>query len=292
MKREMLLTLNKAPVIEHTIRGFLVDQEYIDSNPDLNSLWDDGSNLPVYTYAVAECTTATFTDEDGEEDNERIYVNQLLSTPEPEAQGYKFITRSNLQKMFVCDFDGDSITCTHSEEICSGLPELKPYSTNWNPEGIYYVRNRHLRNMKEHFFDRDEFSKLFSSLIASNDKAMERLEDAANGTDEGIVGDFKIWNDEGEVYILHLTSGTMIGWYKLYHYGRDNFCNRPGFTTDDLRDFLMLLRHQLMEDPDEPVEDWDNSSVYDSVKKPMNVDPKQLAEKLSRNSTYGISIGE
>jgi hypothetical protein len=291
MKREMLLTLNKAPVIEHTIRGFLVDQEYIDSNPDLNSLWGDGSTAPVYTYAVAGYTTKTIKGEDGEEDDERIYVSRL-STSKPETQGYKFVTRSNLQKMFVCDFDGDSITCTYTEEICSGLPELKPYSANWNPEGIYYVRNRHLRTMKSHFFDRDEFSKLFSSLIASNDKAMERLEDAANGTDDGIVGDFKIWNDEGEVYILHLTSGTMIGWYKLYHYGRDNFCNRPEFTMVDLLDFLMLLRHQLMEDPDEPAEDWDNSSVYDPIKKPINVDPKQLAEKLSRNSTYGICIEE
>jgi len=291
MKRELLLTLSKAPVIEHNVLGFLVDQETIGSI-DLNKLWDDDSAATVYCYDFG-CHEV-----ENVSTGETSYIIDKIIICPPNEIGYKFVTRSNLQELFACDYDGDVIICTNTEEVWSGNPDLKPFSVNYNPEGKYYIRNPKLRNMKSYIFNREQFSQLFSSLIASNEEAFERFEDAANGTDDGVVGDFKIWRDEdAEVSILHVPSGVIIGWYKMYHYGRDNWCNRADFTEADLRDFLMLLRHQLMEDPDEPAEDYhpnvkvtetDQSKYDSSVSATSLMDEYIKAMKFSINSIYGL----
>lgn len=49
-----------------------------------------------------------------------------------------------------------------------------------------------------------------------------------------------MYKEEDEFYIIHFHSGTIINWYK--HLGRTNTCNKEGFSTDDLIEFLVLLK--------------------------------------------------
>lgn len=48
-----------------------------------------------------------------------------------------------------------------------------------------------------------------------------------------------------DIYSNHFRSGIIINWYK--HLGRTNTCNKEGFSTDDLIEFLVLLKDNLSE---------------------------------------------
>ena len=54
-----------------------------------------------------------------------------------------------------------------------------------------------------------------------------------------------MYKEEDEFYIIHFRSGIIINWYK--HLGRTNTCNKEGVSTDDLIEFLVLLKDNLSE---------------------------------------------
>lgn len=166
------------------------------------------------------------------------------------------------------------------------------FSYSYDEHGEYYVTNDFLRDMPEYPFDREQLTTAFKEIIGSCD-AEEKLYDIVySGNEFDHVGDFRIWTEEEETYILHLPSGTIVGWYKFTHIGRCNFCNKPDMTIDDLRDLFMLLRNQLMGEPDVPrdihpqvkVTEVDKSEVKPA---PTKMDIEKALHRLTINSIYG-----
>jgi hypothetical protein len=103
------------------------------------------------------------------------------------------------------------------------------------------MKSNYLEFLPQYHFDRDDFCECFRSIF-SDDKLCDLEEDCqAHRT----LSEFILYYDEDEFYIIHLPSGTMINWYK--HLGRTNTCNKEGFTLDDLREFLQLLKDDLSE---------------------------------------------
>ena len=249
MFEKIIITISRPPGIsKHNVVGYLIDSESQEEFDRLMKPDDDG--LPKYVFgAIIEGNEIEY-NEYGEFAK---YTIEALTTWHDDDVKYKFITKSNLYKVFGLDVDGDLLSPRkpEPEKIVSDEYWYHHYSASYCDEGIYYVRNKHLRNMKEYPFNRTKFSEQFSKYIASDDKTLERIEDVLSGNH--IVGDFRIWDEEGEVYILHLPSGTIVGWYKFYHYGRCNFCNKD-MSIEDLEDFFSLLRNQLLEEADEPDE--------------------------------------
>lgn len=317
MIEKIVFTAIRQPgIVEHNIVGWLFNPavmplekafEYVRKYNDISK------DVKLFIYRTDAEIIETNADEDcfdREIKMNNIYIGPGEST-------YILITRSSLEPMYPVDLDGDTIHVSNVEEIVSGLPELQPYERYYTGRGAYNVTNKWLQSMKHHAFDRDQLTKLFNDYIASNEKAFETLEDAIAGTDDHEVGDFRCWKDsDEEFYILHVPSGTIVGWYKFYHYGRDNFTNRDDMSIEDLKDFFVLLRNQLLDEPDEPdtpdpprvqvteidqssygrVEDWDETPSYPDApkKKPMNMDIPAIMKRLQRNSTYGMlseSIG-
>lgn len=297
MIEKILFTAIRQPgIIEHNIAGWLFNPaviplerafEYVRKYNDISE------DVKLFIYRTDADIIETNADEDGFD--REIKMNNIYIGPGESK--YILITRSSLEPMYPVDLDGDTIHVSNVEEIVTGDPDHWPYWRSYTGRGVYNIRNKWLQPMKHHAFDRDKLTKLFNDHIASNDKAFETLEDAIAGTDDHEVGDFRCWKDsDEEFYILHVPSGTIVGWYKFYHYGRDNFTNRD-MTLDDLKDFFVLLRNQLLDEPDESdtpewgrVEDWDETPSYPDApkKKPYNMDVPALMERLQRNSTYGM----
>lgn len=167
------------------------------------------------------------------------------------------------------------------------------FSYSYDNSGEYYVTNDFLRDMPEYPFDREQLTIAFKDIIGSCN-AEEKLYDIVySGNEFDRVGDFRIWTEEEETYILHLPSGTIVGWYKFTHIGRCNFCNKPDMTIDDLRDFFMLLRNQLMGEPDVPYEDIHPKVIVSEIDKsevkpaPTKMDVEKASRRLTINSIYG-----
>lgn len=290
MRNSVLLEIIYGDYPLHRISGYITDEDMTKQmcQGDGTIHEDDGI---VYVYNV-KFDHKTHVNEDGEEYN--TIENVQVYTPY-NPYGYHFITKTCLQKIYPLDYDGDVLFVKNCMEVYSDNPKLRGYHKYYTSHGIHNVTNEYLQPMKESFFDRTSFSKAFSNIIASNFNVLEKLEDVISGF--STVEDFKIWTEEEEIYILHVPSGTMIGWYKFYHYGRANFCNRPEMTIDDLVDFLWLLRNQLIEEADEPdeyhsphvtVSEIDQSKYQKRYPTPMDI--KQAQEKIIRNSIYGAGI--
>jgi hypothetical protein len=237
--REMIINISKVtPCMRHNIHGFLVDEEWMKNNLRINDLFgiEDGDGYTVHKYRVKL---------EYDEDTDTYNVCQLIA-PWIEGESFAFVTLTDVESLYCFDFDGDTAFVVSSTET----PSSHQYTWYDDSVGKYYVTNKLLFNMKTYFFNRDVFTDCFVKYIASNKKAFERLEDARYNFSS--IGDFRVWTEEEEIYILHIPSGTMIGWYKFYHYGRSNFCNKPEMTHFDLINFFVLLRNQLLEEPDEP----------------------------------------
>lgn len=58
--------------------------------------------------------------------------------------------------------------------------------------------------------------------------------------------DFRFWDYDMEVYILHKPSGTLVNWYKLGHTGRCNTCNKK-LTIDEYRKFASMALEEINE---------------------------------------------
>lgn len=307
MKKELVMTLGKAST-EHTIIGWMMDAETAMAEGYSASVTKHGDETYYkYTLLGRYFPAADDVDEYCEEDAialgkaETLSINMLVDPYPINAfdviQDYVFITKSNIRDLFALDYDGDGVLVTGWDEVLSGIPELQPHVTFPRREGTYRVRNKKFRPMKHNFFNRNVFSELFMQYIGSNNKAFERFEDAiVQEVDGGCVGDFKMWVWDEDAYILHMPTGILIGWYKVYHYGRDNFCNQSEntFTVADLRDFFILLSHQLLENADEPNPDC-NVRVTEIDNSPARhehteAEIKAMNDKIARNSTYGLTV--
>lgn len=97
-----------------------------------------------------------------------------------------------------------------------------------------------LNDLPQYHFDRTEMTKVFFEVFTEDEYTDICVECGCNKH----YDDFSLMRYEDEFYILHRDSGIMINWYK--HMGRTNTCNRPGFTLDDLREFLIKLREELV----------------------------------------------
>lgn len=97
-----------------------------------------------------------------------------------------------------------------------------------------------LITLPQYHFDRDLFCKIFEEVFTYDEIADVELECG----DQRHLGEFSLLRWEDEFYVLHRNSGIMINWYK--HLGRTNTCNKSGFTINDLREFLVELRKDLV----------------------------------------------
>ncbi len=101
--------------------------------------------------------------------------------------------------------------------------------------------SKFLDDLKQYYFDRDEFNEIFYNIFTDEEILQIEL-----GCWEHLnLGEFLLYQEEDEFYIIHFRSGTIINWYK--HLGRTNTCNKEGFSTDDLIEFLVLLKDNLSE---------------------------------------------
>lgn len=97
-----------------------------------------------------------------------------------------------------------------------------------------------LVTLPQYHFDRSDFCKVFEEVFTLDEIIDIDVECGC----QRHLGEFSLLRWEDEFYILHRSSGIMINWYK--HYGRTNTCNKPDFTLDDLREFLIELRKDLV----------------------------------------------
>lgn len=102
------------------------------------------------------------------------------------------------------------------------------------------VKSKFLQTLPQYHFERDDFRKVFYDVFGSTDNIFD-LEVACQG--QRITDEFFLLYGDDEFYIVHRDSGTMINWYK--HLGRTNTCNKEGFTLEDLREFLELLKEDM-----------------------------------------------
>lgn len=195
----------------------------------------------------------------------------VTNTPYKTAEGFFFVTKSSLRQIYKLD-PMDECWIDVEEIIPFDDDKEHPYSYSYDERGEYFVTNPFLQDMPEYPFDRDELTKAYTEIIgkSSADELMTDL--VCSGDIINTAGDFRIWTEEESTYILHLPSGTIVGWYKFFHIGRCNFCNKPDMTIADLRQFFMLLRNQLLKEPDRVTEP---------------VIPKVVVTEIDRNTYPG-----
>lgn len=103
------------------------------------------------------------------------------------------------------------------------------------------MKSKYLQEIPQYSFDRDDFVDAFKKIF-SNDEIFE-LEVACQ--ERKLLYDFLLYYAYDEFYIIHLSSGTIINWYK--HLGRTNTCNKEGFDINDLLELLKALKEELKE---------------------------------------------
>ena len=112
-------------------------------------------------------------------------------------------------------------------------------------------RYRNLEDNRQYHFIRDEMTKVFKEVFPLDSQIWDW--NTVWYCDFRDTNSFHAFRDDGEFYILHKPSGTMINWYK--HMGRTNTCNKD-LSLDELKLFLLLLRKELVEEkiiePNEP----------------------------------------
>lgn len=93
-----------------------------------------------------------------------------------------------------------------------------------------------LDELEQYAIDRNEFVGQFNRFFGLYDMLWNK---GFNITTDN----FKVFRIEDEFYILHLTSGTMINWYK--HLGRTNTCNKK-LTTEEYAEFFKMLYEEVV----------------------------------------------
>lgn len=103
------------------------------------------------------------------------------------------------------------------------------------------MRDEILKDLDQYYFERDEFCRVFNEVFTP--EQITDIEVTCQGNTH--LDDFSLFHNSDEFYILHRNSGIMINYYK--HLGRTNTCNKPDFTLEDLRHFLMELKTELID---------------------------------------------
>ena len=96
--------------------------------------------------------------------------------------------------------------------------------------------NKYLQELRQYYFDRDEFVAVFHKIFSNYELA--ELEIACQ--EHRCTGELLLYYTDGEFYIIHLSSGTIINWYK--HFGRTNTCNKEGFGIADLTELIISVK--------------------------------------------------
>ena len=100
-------------------------------------------------------------------------------------------------------------------------------------------KSKYLSELPQYHFDRAEFVTTFRSIF-SDDELCDLEIDCQTCR---CLDKFLLHYSEGEYYIIHKPSGTIINWYK--HLGRTNTCNKEGFGLTDLQELLKELYEEL-----------------------------------------------
>ena len=111
-----------------------------------------------------------------------------------------------------------------------------------------------LETLPQYHFNRDGFCSIMLDVFTSEECLDIIIECGCNKH----LDNFTLMRVEDEYYILHRDSGILVNWYK--HAGRTNTCNKPDFTLDDFREFLVELRKDLV---------WNDVIKDDALKKKM-----------------------
>lgn len=304
MHKVIFDVVHEPGITRHSVVGYLVDKE----EPSL-----DAAINQIRTYENMSSDDKLFlyaTDAEIDVNNEDGYTNIDFKTIMTGSlinytSQWVLVTESMLKNMYPVDVDWDILHVANVEEVLSGscitktFTDVSVYETHYTGRGKYNIRNKLMHSMTENVFDRSKLTSLFNDMIASNSKAFEALEDAIAGKDDHTVGDFRVWiNADEDFFMLHIPSGTIVGWYKFYHFGRANFSNRE-MSMDDLEDFFNLLRNQLLDEPDVPDEPREEPEYHPQVKvtevdkseveKPAltKEDIEKAVNRITRNSIYG-----
>lgn len=102
------------------------------------------------------------------------------------------------------------------------------------------MKKKSLETLSQYHFDRSELVEVFDEVFAS-DQYID-IDVACSGCCQS--DEFALFRYGDEFYILHKDSGVLINWYK--HLGRTNTCNKPDFTLNDLRVFLVKLKEEAI----------------------------------------------
>ncbi len=92
-----------------------------------------------------------------------------------------------------------------------------------------------LKEMEQYPIERDKFCEIFRKI---DHDFYDELYDTTTES-------FKCWRYNDEYYILHLSSGTLINWYK--HLGRCNTCNKD-LSIEEYKYIADLLYDELKEE--------------------------------------------
>ena len=111
-----------------------------------------------------------------------------------------------------------------------------------------------LETLPQYHFDRDDFCSVLFDVFTVEEYIDIDVECGCNTH----LDNFTLMRVDDEFYILHRDSGIIINWYK--HAGRTNTCNKPDFTLDDFREFLVELRKDLV---------WNDIIKDEELKKKM-----------------------
>ena len=110
-----------------------------------------------------------------------------------------------------------------------------------------------LETLPQYHFDRGEFCDIFGEVF-TNEQIID-IDVACSGCEQS--DEFALFRYSDEFYILHKDSGILINWYK--HLGRTNTCNKPDFTLDDLRVFLVKLKEEAL------IEKWIDADAAEAT---------------------------
>lgn len=102
------------------------------------------------------------------------------------------------------------------------------------------MKSKFLQELPQYHFEREAFTNMFYEVFGSSDEIFEVI---VACQEHRCLDSFHLFYDSDEFYIIHLESGTIINWYK--HLGRTNTCNKEGFTLEDLKEFLVLLKEEM-----------------------------------------------
>jgi hypothetical protein len=156
-----------------------------------------------------------------------------------------------------------------------------------------------MRKIKDPFFyntiERSDFSNAFIRAFTFRygkyqEDYLDMLDDITEGCYTGTkIGDFICYYSDGDYFIHNMSNNIIIGWYK--HLGRCNCVNVKDFTANDLYQFFKELRMACYEAGKYHIAtpEWKEAEINKEIKRNNPAYQKQLIQKLTMNSMYGVA---